>query len=74
MWEKTFLEQRQESGRIRQSGGVANKSGSINWQGRKYQDMGESMEMGKRKCRRTGSRGNGMDEKRVKIKCFVVDN
>lgn len=36
--------------------------------------MGESREMGKRKGRRTGSRGNGMDEKRVKIKCFVVDN
>lgn len=59
------MEQRQESGRIRQSGGVANKSGSINWQGRKYQDMGESREMGKRKGRKTGSRGDGTDEKRV---------
>lgn len=35
--------------------------------------MGESRRMGKRKGRRTRSRGNGMDEKRVKIKCFVVD-
>lgn len=35
--------------------------------------MGESRDMSKRKGRRTGSRGNGMDEKRVKIRCFVVD-
>ena len=60
-----FLEQRQESGRIRQSAGLANKRGSINGQGRNYQDMGESRTVDKRKGRRTGSRGNEIDEKGV---------
>ena len=59
------MEQRQESGRIRQSAGLANKRGSINGQGRNYQDMGERRKMGKRKGRRTESRDNEIDEKGV---------